>query len=199
MILPKDFVIDYYAKSIENADRKFHVIYKNDNQVLERVRQGLYCKVDLGKLVSLDEDKKKTTNTNTEPTVSPATPYKFIEAHCWWDLDGDEYREPYIITVGYESKKVVRIVPRYTAEDIEYNSEDEVVRIQPVEYFTKFGFIPNPDGSFYDLGFGLLLGGLNETVNTLTNQLLDSGTLSILQAGFLGRGIRIKGGNTRLS
>lgn len=197
LVLPKDFVIDYYAKSIENADRKFHVIYKNDNQVLERVRQGLYLDVDLGQPVSLSEDKKPVTGKPTEPKVSPATPYKFIEAHCWWDLDGDDYREPYVITVAYESKKVVRIVPRYDEKGITFNDEEEIVRIEPIEYFTKFGFIPNPDGSIYDLGFGLLLGGLNETVNTLTNQLLDSGTLNNLQAGFLGRGLRIKGGNTR--
>lgn len=198
LVLPKDFVIDYYAKSVDNAARKFHVIYKNKNQVVERERSGIFLEEDLGLLTSVDESgKQKVNNKAEEPKVTPATPYKFIEAHCWWDLDDDGYEEPYIITVSYNTKKVVRIVPRYDETGIQFNDKDEVVKITPIEYFTKFGFIPNPDGSIYDLGFGLLLGGLNETVNTLTNQLLDSGTLNNLQAGFLGRGLRIKGGNTR--
>lgn len=49
--------------------------------------------------------------------------------------------------------------------------------------YTKFGFVPNPDGGFYDIGFGVLLGPLNESVNTLINQLIDAGTLNNLRVG----------------
>ena len=69
----------------------------------------------------------------------------------------------------------------------------DVLRIKAIEYFTKWGFIPSPDGGVYDLGFGALLGPVNETVNTIINQLIDSGTLSNLQSGFIGRGARIRG------
>jgi chaperonin GroES len=72
-----------------------------------------------------------------------------------------------------------------------------ILRIEATEYFTKFPFIPAPDGGFYDLGFGALLGPINESVNTLINQLIDAGTLSNMQAGFLGKGARIKGGAVR--
>jgi chaperonin GroES len=63
--------------------------------------------------------------------------------------------------------------------------------------YTKFGFVPNPDGGFYDIGFGVLLGPLNESVNTLINQLVDSGSLSNLQSGFIGKGLRMKMGDAR--
>jgi chaperonin GroES len=61
----------------------------------------------------------------------------------------------------------------------------------------KFGFIPNPDGSFYDIGFGILLGPINESVNTLINQLVDAGTLNNLQSGFIGKGLRLRMGEQR--
>ena len=55
----------------------------------------------------------------------------------------------------------------------------------------------NPDGSFYDIGFGVLLGPLNESVNTIINQLIDAGHLSSLQGGFLGKGLRLRMGEQR--
>jgi len=47
------------------------------------------------------------------------------------------------------------------------------------------------------LRFGALLGPLNDSVNSLINQLLDSGTLQNSNTGFLGKGARIKGGKVR--
>jgi chaperonin GroES len=40
-----------------------------------------------------------------------------------------------------------------------------------------------------------LLGPINESVNTIVNQLVDSGTLANLQAGFIGKGLRVKMGD----
>jgi chaperonin GroES len=73
----------------------------------------------------------------------------------------------------------------------------KIRKIDPIQYYTKFGFIPNPDGGFYDIGFGVLLGPLNESVNTVINQLLDSGHLATLQSGFIGKGLRIRMGDNR--
>ena len=200
LILPQDLIIDYYAKTVETATRKAHVIYLTKNQYTEKVNKGLFKDINLKEAYSLQPDfriKDQIQGLN-EPQVTPATPHKFIECHCWWDLDEDGYDEPYVITIHYETKSPVRIVARFDSDGIELSEDQKtIVRIKPIEYFTKFGFIPNPDGSIYDLGFGLLLGGINESVNTLTNQLLDSGTINNLQSGFLGRGIRIRGGNTR--
>lgn len=202
LILPKDFVIDYYAKSVEKANRKFHVIYRNKNQIVERVRKEIFRDCELGQPVadqSSNNQTKRSVSKQTEPSISPATPYKLLESYVWWDMDDDGYDEPYTITVHYDTQQVLRIIPRFEMSGVEFNKDGEIARITPIEYFTKFGFIPNPDGSIYDLGFGLLLGGINETVNTVTNQLLDAGTINNLQSGFLGRGIRVKSGNTRFA
>lgn len=200
LVLPQDLIIDYYAKTLEDATRKQHILYYNKNQYLEKCHKGVYREIDLKDPQTSEADFriKNQIQNLIEPALSPATPHKFIECHCWWDLDEDGYEEPYVITVHYETRQPVRIIARFDTDGIELSEDEEsIVRIKPIEYFTKFGFIPNPDGSIYDLGFGLLLGGINESVNTLTNQLLDSGTINNLQSGFLGRGIRVRGGNSR--
>jgi chaperonin GroES len=129
------------------------------------------------------------------PTVDKSAPHTILEQHRFLDLDKDGYQEPYIVTVDLNSRKVLRIVARYAADSVKMKGK-KIVKIEPIHYFTMFPFIPNPDGGFYPLGFGALLGPLNDTVNTLINQLLDAGTLNNLQAGFLSRGIRMKGGIT---
>lgn len=201
LVLPKDLVINYFAKTLEDAYRKSHIIELDSNKVYERKAKGIFRDIDYGEAVDSDLTNRIRTDADMgliRATLDNSTPHTFIECHTYADLDDDGYAEPYIITVHYESKKVARIVPRFNEADVEYEGK-KILAIKPKEYFTKFGFIPNPDGSIYDLGFGLLLGGINDTVNTLTNQLLDSGTLNNLQAGFLGRGIRIRAGNTRFT
>lgn len=203
LIHPENLVIDYYAKSLDDATRISHIIYLTKNQVRERINRGTFCEVEMGEpqVLSQPSDAKDQIDGKREPKVSPATPYKFIECHCSWDMDEDGYDEPYIVTVEYNSKKVVRIVTRFDIDGVELDTDEKgkekLIKIEPVQYFTKFGFIPNPDGSIYDLGFGLLLGGINETINTLTNQLLDAGSINNLQSGFLGRGIRVRSGQSR--
>jgi len=199
LVLPKDLVLNYYAKSVEDAYRKTHIIELDENKVYERKARGIYLDLDYGKPVDSDLTNRTRTDDNEGViggTLDDSTPHTFIECHTYWDLDDDGYKEPYVVTIHYESRKVARIVPRFDVQSVQTEGK-KVLSIEPIEYFTKFGFIPNPDGSIYDLGFGLLLGGINETVNTLTNQLLDAGTLSNLQAGFLGRGIRMRAGNSR--
>ena len=76
---------------------------------------------------------------------------------------------------------------------------NHIVRIDPMLYFTRFLFIPSPDGGIYGLGLGSLLGPMNDSVDTLTNQLIDSGTMSNTAGGFLGRGVKMKGGSNEFN
>ena len=196
LVLPQDLVVDYYAKNLEEAARKTHVIPLSENDIYERIAAGVYSDVDLSKDSDEGEDKEKQRTGLNSP--SGEAPYTVLEQHRTLDLDGDGYGEPYVVTVHKDSNTVVRIVRRFDEGDITFNGEN-IVRIQAIEYFTKFGFLPSPDGSFYDVGFGTMLGPINETINSLTNQLLDAGTLSNMQAGFISKGIRLKGGATQFT
>ena len=198
-VLAKDFVVSYWTKNLRDCPRQSHLIYLSKNDVISRQRRGIWSDFKLNPVQSLPEDHLTIASNKAQgveqPNQDPATPYEFIEQHRWEDLDGDGFKEPYIITVHRESRKVVRIVANYFEESIKYNSKGEVINIKPESYFTKYSFIPSPDGGFYDIGFGILLGPLNESINTIINQLVDAGTMANTAGGFLSRGIKIRGGN----
>jgi chaperonin GroES len=198
VVYPKELVVNYWAKNLEEAERVTHILKMSDNDIYERVQGGIYIEQDL-ETANPETLRKTQTVTDAvsgmqQPQEDDTTPHLILEQCTYIDLDGDGYKEPYIVTIDEASAKVLRIVPRFTIDEIEYTDKDKILRITPKQYYTKFSFIPSPDGGFYDIGFGVLLGPINETINTLINQLLDSGTLNNLQSGFLSKGIRIKGG-----
>src|SRR3546814_12286024 len=72
-----------------------------------------------------------------------------------------------------------------------------VIRIDRKSYFVKYGFIPSPDGSFYDIGFGSLLDDITASIDTTLNQLMDAGALQNAQGGFIGAGVNMRSGDLR--
>ena len=199
LILPKSLVVNYDCRNIEDAERITEVLYLSKRKVIERQNQGVFLDVDLGEPQGDEENKTTSVNTAFQRTGGDdeTTPYVFLEQHTYLDLDEDGYPEPYIVTVEEASKQVVRIVARFNEDGIQINEKQKIISIDAIQYYTKYGFIPNPDGGFYDIGFGRLLGPLNNSANTIINQLVDAGSLSNLQAGFIGKGLRIKMGESR--
>lgn len=191
LVLPENLVVNYWAKSLETAERVSEIIPLSKRLVKEKMMSKTYLDVELGDPIP---DPTQMTQAVAQ---DEATPYQIIEQHTYLDLDEDGYAEPYVVTFERTSGKVLRIVARFDEDTIYQDDDGNLQRIEPIQYYTKFGFIPNPDGGFYDVGFGLLLGPLNESVNTLINQLIDAGTLSNLQGGFLGKGLKLKMGESR--
>lgn len=190
LVMPHNLVVDYYAKSLDQAERISEILCVNERAMKERQLAGLWLDdVDIGEPQTAEFD-----DPDAPSELDGTTPYVFIEQHTFLDLDDDGYKEPYIVTFHKNTGKVFRIVARYDDECIHVNEDGDVIKIDPIQYYTKFGFVPNPDGSFYDIGFGILLGPINESVNTLINQLVDSGTINNLQSGFLGKGLRLRMG-----
>lgn len=202
LVMARDLVVDYSAKSIDGAARKTHVIPMYRNEIYERIMQGTYRDVreeawfNQAPASSLSETPGKDLRqgvSNSQPDKASA--YTMLEQHVLLDLDQDGYEEPYIATIEKVSKKLVRLLARVDDErQVQRNRSGEIIKITPTEYFTKFSFIPSPDGSIYDLGFGIFLGPINEAVNSGINQLLDNGTMQNSIGGFLGRGAKIRGG-----
>lgn len=208
-VAAQDLVIDYWAKSLECCPRKTHVIPYFRNMLHTEITRGTFRDVreeawygNPPAQSSGDEAEAKRDNRKGifPPPADETTPFSLLEQHVDLDLDGDGYAEPYIITIESTSKCVLRIVTGFDRlEDITRNAQNEVVSITRMEYFTKYELIPSPDGGIYGVGFGVLLGPLNESTNSLINQISDAGTMSITAGGFLGRGAKIRGGKYTFS
>ena len=194
LVLPMDLVVNNWAKNIDEAERVSQIFEMSQRLVEERKRQGIFLDIDLGAPAIPAREGPVHI-----PAADETTPYVFVEQHTYLDLDEDGYKEPYIVTFERDTGRVMRISARFRAEDVELDDKDKVVKIVPTQHYTKFSFVPNPDGSFYDIGFGVLLGPINEAVNTLINQLVDAGTINNLQGGFIGKGLKLKAGENKVA
>lgn len=191
LVLPHECVVNYWATSIEDAVAVTHVYRLSPREIEERMRAKVFSRKDLSLAVEPDKPLSEEREGGEAPEAHPS---QILEQHRWLDLDKDGLEEPYVVTVDYSSKKVLRLRHRFKRV---MRTREKVVKVEPVQYFTKYGFLPAPDGSFYDLGFGTLLGPINESVNSIINQLVDSGTMQNGSRGFLGRGARFQGGQIK--
>lgn len=189
LVMADDLVIDYWCKDINKASRITHVIEMNQNDIFERIQAGVFRKNltidDFGKPEQEIYDQAQTAHNDDD------APHTFLEQHRWLDLDEDGYQEPYIVTVHKQSAIVVRICARYDLDGIKTGPNGEVIKIEPVQYFTHYKFMPSIDGGFYGIGLGKLLFGLNNAVNAMLNQLIDAGTAANRMSGFIGRGVQL--------
>ncbi len=189
-----DLVVPYHCQDFDTAPRKTHIIYLTKNQIRQRVQQGLFVEsawhLPAGTMTEISpsaiRDAKDSTQGIQDNTNVDEMPRGFAEQHRDWDLNGDGIAEPYVITVDIESRKVVRITKR---SFVDANGKTQIV-----DYFTHYYFFPNPEG-VYGLGFGILLRGLNESMNTILNEVIDAGTLANLIGGFVSRNSGLKKGN----
>lgn len=181
----KKLIINYKAKSLETAPRITEELEFYPNEIEEHFRSGLWLEQEFGPAKDAQDGDDDA-------------PHQFLEQHRYLDLDEDGYKEPYIVTVHKESRKVVRIVARYDADGITFSHRThKIVKIKPIQYYTKYDFLPNPDGGIYGVGFGQLLRPLNEAINTTLNQLLDAGTLQNTGGGFIAKGLSMNAGAIR--
>lgn len=181
IVHPKKAIVNYNAVSLELTPRITEEIEFYPYQIVEKRRLGIWRDVDLPLVIDEDED----------------APHIFLEQHRRLDLDGDGYEEPWIVTVHKDSSMVVRIEPRFDENRIFTNAKNEIAKIEPVHHYTKYSFLPSIDGSFYDIGFGILLGPINETVNASINMMLNAGHLQTVGGGFINSGLKLRGGNLR--
>lgn len=196
LINPRDFIINYDALEVKDA-RKTHRIWELPNTIVSKQRRGLYRTFD-GDDVYQPTQTRSHTGDKIHGASNPGKLDDYAlqehwEVHVLLDLDDDGYKEPYIVTLREADGAVFRVAANYNKELMEYEG-DTLVEIHAKEYFTHFFFLPDPESKTHGLGFGSMVGPINEAVNTILNQLTDSGHINTLGGGFLSRGIRVKGG-----
>jgi chaperonin GroES len=203
-VTAKDFVVNYKTTSLDKAPRFTHVQRYYPYEIEAFIRTGEWSAVKY----------------EGDDGGDPHSLVEIYEQTRLIDMDGDGLPEPYVVTLTTDGA-VARIAACYDADGIflttdmldkqvtlsdlmgmgpeVLGSDVRVVRIERKNYWTKYGFIPAPDGSFYDIGFGTLTDNLGAAVNTIINQLIDAGTLANMQGGFIAGGTKIRGGNMRFT
>lgn len=185
-----------------NKAPKTHIIELYENEIQERIRQGSF--IDF----VYDLDSSDTTQQVISNDISNSQDksggedlnsglHIFLEQCCWLDLDNDDFLEPYVVTIHKKTNTIVKILPRFTKEDIEKRGS-KIISIKAHNPYTPYPFIPSPDGSFYAIGLGHLLFNLNKSVNSSINQLTDAGTLQNTGGGFIAKSLKIRGGEFKM-
>jgi chaperonin GroES len=176
-----DYVVNMSADR-HNLRRESHRYWVYKNDILEKMRSGLWKEYD-----DLGMGERESDQGDRDAG------HEIIECHCFYDIDGDEYKEPWIVTVHRSTGKVLRVWARFEEQGIKKNQKGEIFRIESTSYFTLYPFFPDPAGGFYPIGWGHLVEPLNEGINTIINQLIDAGTLSVRAGGLIARGVKLVG------
>lgn len=172
----KELIVHQNTKSLADASRITHEIHLKLNDLIEAKNKEVNsASVFLPKAV--DEIAELHKNDEIDKDID------VLEQHCKLDLDKDGYAEPYIVTVNKVDGKVLRIVARFTKDGI-CRENGKVCYITPIRCFVDYHFLVSPKGKFQSVGFGFLLLHLNESCNSVLNQLLDAGQLANMQGGY---------------
>lgn len=188
---PTDFVVNYDTRRLEDSNRYTQKLYYTENDIKTLKKDDYFINADDLGPGSGEEDEvkeqlsKNVGKTNTQSVDDPVTPRVILEQYVDLDLKGtpDGIKKPYIVTVDKETSRVLRIISRINPKTNKL-----------MEFYSVYNLIPNPDG-FYGYGFGLLLEGSNQAINSIVNQLIDAGTLQNTKGGFFKKGLGLaKGG-----
>ena len=190
----EDVVVNYAIKANDVPTRITHKIYMEKNEINTRIEKGIFNDVELGvgTLSEMTESEGEITEVTEEVqgvnrnSEEPDVPRTILEQHVGLDLNGDDLNEDYIVTVDKVTEQVLSIVSRQYVDG---------ESIYTYNCFEHYYFFPNPEG-YYGLGFGHILGGLNEAVKALLDQTIDAGTMQNLsgKCGFINSRSRVKKG-----
>lgn len=203
LVFPQDMFVPNEAACLKDAPYYFHRYTATRQSIVSLIRSGVWY---------ADEEDFPENEQAGEAVISDATVrvedkttsnfsdvFEVIEGYINWDMDGDGFAEPYIVTFVPQAAEVVRIVPRYGEDSVIKNVEGKIYKITPDDYFVEYPFMQSPDGSMYALGIGELLLSINQAVDTSINQLLDAGTLNNTGGGWISKSIRLQQGQNTVS
>lgn len=180
-----DLVVNQKTKSLETTPRITHVFTLYPHQIDERIREGNY----------LQFNHRGSGDDNSDEHA----PHTFLEQYRYWDCDDDGIMEPWIVTVHEKTQRVVKMVAGFDPAEINVDQlTKQIISIPRRDYFVKIPFIPDPEGGFYDIGFGKLLEPLSDVIDTTINQMMDAGTLQNGGGGFIASGVDIGRGKSSI-
>ena len=192
----EEFVISMENTDLETAERYTQVMKLTRNDVRKYQISGVYKDIPLTKetsgLSSNSGDMVEQTLQRLEG-MSPSMADKIhtiLEVHTNLDLgeDKDELALPYVVTIDYDSQRVLSIRRNW-------KEEDSLRRKRT--YFIHYKYLPGL--GFYGFGLIQMIGGLQHASTGALRALLDSAAFANLNGGFRAKGARIEGGDITVS
>ena len=188
----EDVLVPYSATDLNTAERVTHVIRMNKNELRKLQVSGFYLDMELtdSTVEGADQIEEEYDKLEGRQPTNSDHPYTLYECHCYLDLpeypdtdaNGEEtgIKLPYIVTICVDTQDILSIRRNYRPNDSLKNK---------IPHFVQYKFTPGL--GFYGFGLIHLLGNLSRTATANLRQLIDSGTLSNMPAGFKARGLRI--------
>jgi len=165
-----EVIVNADAKTLDRVPRITHKIQKYPYEIKRSIEMGHWIDYE----PNFDD-------------VDPQELQDFYEVDMWLDMDGDEYDEPYTVTINLEDVPcVVKCVPRWTEKTI-ISTKDYLV-FRPVRRYYAYKMIPDPKGSFFPRGFGWLLSKTEHSADRLLASIDDTAKLSSENGGIAGVG-----------
>ena len=194
----EDFVVAPESKDLYTSPRYTQLIRMPRNDFNRYVEAGWYLPVDYS------GDGMDPSGSTTDD-IEGVNPYaddtqdevmNLLEMHVYDTFDGidgitkedDEDGNsnivafPYIVTVDYDSQKIVSVRRNWYEEDEEKKRRD---------WFVSYKFLPGV--GFYGFGLYHIIGGLGKAATGALRALLDSAAFANMQGGFKLKG-RVSGG-----
>ena len=196
----EDFVVSPDSKDLQTSSRYSHIIRMPRNDYNRYVESGFYLPI---KYVGSEEDPAGDIGSDIEGVSTyEDTEYNeivtLIEMHVYENFDGiDGYTDnednddvvafPYVVTVDYDSQKIVAVRRNWEEEDEKKLRQD---------YFVSYRVLPGT--GFYGFGLYHLIGGLGKAATGSLRALLDSAAFANMQGGFKLKG-RVTGGELQVN
>ena len=192
-IKAEDFVVAPDSKDLYTSPRYTQLIRMPRNDYNRYVASGWYLPIEY-----VGDTYDPVTDVSSEVEgVDPLSDdgddevVNLLEMHVYENFDGidgsDEDDEdavalPYVITVDYDSEKIVSVRRNWKQDDEDKNRRD---------WFVSYKFLPGL--GFYGFGLYHIIGGLGKAATGSLRALLDSAAFANMQGGFKLKG-RVSGG-----
>lgn len=194
----EDFVVAPESTDLYTSQRYTHLIRMPRNDFNKYVEAGWYLQSEYSG-DGIDPSGDTTEDIEgVDPYSNSDETMTLLEMHVYDSFDGIDGAEdskddsnvvgmPYVITVDYDSEKVLSVRRNW-------NQEDE--KMKRLDWFVSYPFLPGV--GFYGFGLYHLIGGLGKAATGSLRALLDSAAFANMQGGFKLKG-RVTGGELQIN
>jgi hypothetical protein len=187
-VMAEDFVVAPESKDLQTSPRYTQLIRMPKNDYDRYVDAGWYLPVKFtGDGIDPSGDTiGEIEGVNTQGDDVEDDIVTLLEMHVYEDVEDDDVL-PYVVTIDYDTDKVVSVRRNWRSED-----EKKLRR----DWFVSYKFLPGL--GFYGFGLYHIIGGLGKAATGSLRALLDSAAFSNMQGGFKLKG-RVSGGEIDVS